>query len=289
MASLGRTRMSLPRGGTLAGTQRGSLRPFLVLFTISILLVIARDAVPVRAVAAAATQVLAPISRVVADGGAAAGRALGVITEIDRLRADNARLRTDNDRLALHNVLLREQAVAAGQAAKLDAAARGLPFESVPAQVIARDPSGVRNAIVLSVGRDHGVKTGHIVVGDTGVVGRISEVGTNFSKVLLLTDSGSTVSALAQGSRASGIVRGQYGDTLLMDWVLQSDPVKVGDVVITAGLALGAELRSYYPKGLVIGAVTAVEKSENAAYQRAVVAPAVDLRHLESALVVKTY
>ncbi|MDP9264705.1 MAG: rod shape-determining protein MreC, partial [Chloroflexota bacterium] len=191
--------------------------------------------------------------------------------------------------LVLDNVRLREQAVAAQQAAKLDAVARGLPFESVPAQVIARDPSGVRSAIVLSAGSDQGVKPGHIVVGDTGAVGRVSEVGTNFSKVLLVTDSGSTVSALAQGSRASGIVRGQYGDTLLMDWVLQSDPVKVGDVVITAGLALGADLRSYYPKGLVIGAVTAVEKADNAAYQRAVVAPAVDLRHLESALVVKTY
>ncbi len=281
--------MSLARGGNLAGTRRAPLRPFLVLFAVSILLVVMRDAAPVRAFAAGATAILAPAARMVADGGAAASRAFGVITEIDRLRADNARLRTDNDRLALDNVRLREQAVAAQQAARLDAAARGLPFESVPAAVIARDPSGVRSAIVLSAGSDQGIKTGHIVVGDTGVVGRIGEVGSNFSKVLLITDSGSTVSALAQGSRASGIVRGQYGDTLLLDWVLQSDPVKVGDVVITAGLALGTDLRSYYPKGLVIGTVTAVEKAENAAYQRAVVAPAVDLRHLESALVVKTY
>ncbi|MDP9266046.1 MAG: hypothetical protein M3O91_08040, partial [Chloroflexota bacterium] len=88
--------MNLARGGSLGGAQRGALRPFLVLFTISILLVLARDAAPVRAVAGAATQALAPVSRVVADAGATVGRALGVITEIDRLRADNARLRTDN-------------------------------------------------------------------------------------------------------------------------------------------------------------------------------------------------
>src|SRR3989442_55594 len=98
-----------------------------------------------------------------------------------------------------------------------------------------------------------------------GVVGRVSEVGANYSKVLLVTDSGSAVSALVQGSRAAGIVRGQYGDTLVMDWILQTEAVKAGDVVITAGLAIGNDLRSLYPKGLVLGRVVDVNKAEAAA------------------------
>ena len=114
----------------------------------------------------------------------------------------------------------------------------------------------------------------------------MSEAGSNYAKIVLVTDSGSSVSALVQTSRASGIVRGQYGDTLVMEWILQSDPVKPGDVVVTAGLGLGTELRSLYPKGLVIGTVVDVTKAEVSAYQRAVVAPAVDLRKLENVLVI---
>jgi rod shape-determining protein MreC len=83
-----------------------------------------------------------------------------------------------------------------------------------------------------------------------------------------VTDSSSVVSALVQGSRATGIVRGQFGDSLIMDWLLQTEPVKEGDVVITAGLGIGVELRSLYPKGLVIGTIAQVQTAEAAAYPR---------------------
>jgi len=73
-----------------------------------------------------------------------------------------------------------------------------------------------------------------------------------------------------------------------MDWILQTEGVKVGDVVITAGLSVGNELRSLYPKGLVIGRIAQIQIAEAAAYNRAIVTPAVDLRRLEHVLVVKT-
>ena len=142
--------------------------------------------------------------------------------------------------------------------------------------------------VILGSGSNDGIKVGHIVVSDQGVVGRVSEVGPDYSKVLLVTDPASAVSALIQGSRATGIVRGQYGDTLIMEWILQTEQVEVGDVVITAGLSVGNELRSLYPKGLVVGKVVALDRAENSAYKRAIVLPAVDLRRLEHVLVVKT-
>ena len=91
-----------------------------------------------------------------------------------------------------------------------------------------------------------------------------------------------------QGSRAAGIVRGQFGDTLVMDWILQTEDVKIGDVVITSGFAIGNELRSFFPRGLLLGRVVEVAKGENGTFQRAILVPAVDLRHLENVLVVRT-
>ncbi|HEY3127050.1 MAG TPA: rod shape-determining protein MreC [Candidatus Limnocylindria bacterium] len=278
MASFGRARR----------TQNGVLRPFALLVVVSLLLLMARNTDAVRASSTFLTQLLVPVQQVLANVGAAGDRFASAISQIDRLRDDNARLQTENDRLTLENVRLREQAIVGQQAERLQTLQRSIPFESVPAPVIARDPTGVLHSIVLGIGSDDGVKVGHVVLSDQGLVGRVSEVGTNYSKVLLVTDSSSVVSALVQGSRATGIVRGQFGDALIMDWLLQTDPVKEGDVVITAGLGIGNELRSLYPKGLVIGTIAQVQTAEAAAYNRAIITPAVDLRRLEHVLVVKT-
>jgi rod shape-determining protein MreC len=278
MASFGRARR----------TPSSVLRPFALLVLISLLLLALRNTDVVRGSSTFVTQLLVPVQRVLADIGAAGDRFASAISQIDSLRDDNARLQTENDRLTLENVRLREQAIAGQQAERLLALQRTVPFESVPAPVIARDPAGILHSIVLGLGTDDGVKVGHVVLSDQGLVGRVSEVGSNYSKVLLVTDTSSVVSALVQGSRATGIVRGQFGDTLIMDWLLQTEPVKEGDVVITAGLGIGTELRSLYPKGLVIGTIAQVTTAEAAAYNRAILTPAVDLRRLEYVLVVKT-
>lgn len=280
--------MSLGGLGRARRSSGGALRPFLILTAVSVVLLLARNADPVRATASTGTQLLVPLERVLADAGASVGRFTRAITEIEFLRNDNSRLRGDVDRLTLENVRLREDAVAARQSVRLGAATVAVSLPSIQAAVVARDPSGVLHTMVLDQGIEAGVREGHIVITELGVVGRISEVGPGYSKVLLVTDSSSTVSALVQGSRANGIVRGQYGDTLVMDWVLQTVPVKTGDVVITAGLGLGNELRSLYPKGLVLGTIVEVARSDTAAYLRAVLVPAVDFRRLERVLVVKT-
>lgn len=278
MASFGRTRRA----------QGGFLRSFVVLVTISALLLVLRNSDPVRGASTFATQLLVPIQRVLADAGITSNRFIQAITEIETLRADNATLRAEADRLTLENVQLREAAFAAQQTAQLTQVAKTLAFASVPATVIARDPSNILSTIVLGAGTDQGIAVGHVVLSEQGLVGRVSEVGTNYAKVLLITDPSHAVSALVEGSRATGIVRGQYGDSLVMDWLPQTESVKAGDVVVTAGLGLGEQIRSLYPKGLVIGKILQLQNAESAAYQRAIIAPAVDLRRLENVLVVKT-
>jgi len=287
MATFGSLGGSLGSSLGRARTRRPSVgRPFALLFAVSLLLFGLRNTDVVRAVSTVGTQALVPAQRVLAETGISTNRFVQAIGEIERLRTENADLRAANDRLILENVRLREQAVTAQQATKLEGLQKTLPYTTIAAPVIARDPSGILRSLVIGAGTDQGVKVGNIVLSDLGVVGRVAEAGSNYAKVLLVTDSSSAVSALVQASRANGIVRGQYGDTLVMEWILQSDAVKPGDIVVTAGLAFGNELRSLYPKGLVIGKVTDVAKAEVAAYQRAIIEPAVDLQKLENVLVI---
>jgi rod shape-determining protein MreC len=282
VASLGQVRSHPVRRDHTA------LRQFTFLFILALALLVARNTPAVEGASGAVTTALVPAQRALAQAGSQVSSFTEAVGEIQRLRGDNAKLRDDVDRLTLENVQLREQAIAAQQATKLDRVAKAIPLETVAASVISRDPTGVLQTVMLGTGSSDGVKTGDVVVSDQGVVGRVSEVGPGYSKVLLVTDPASAVSAIVQGSRASGIVRGQYGDTLVMEWILQSEPVAIGDVVITAGLSVGNDLRSLYPKGLVLGKVVALDRAENAAYKRAVILPAVDLRRLEHVLIVKS-
>lgn len=264
-----------------------TLRPFFALFGIAVLLLLARDTGPIVAAQSAAARLLIPIERAVGDAGAGTARFFDSIAEIERLRTESATLRAQVETLTLENVRLREEATAARQAAKLTEAVASLPYQTVPANVIARDPTGFVRTITIDAGSEHGVKVGDVVVAEQGVVGRVTQVFATYSRLLPITDSASSIVATVQRSRASGIVRGVFGDTLVLEWVLQNEEMAVGDVVITAGLALSNEVRSLYPKGLVIGTIAEVQKADVSAYQKAVITPAVELRRLERVVVVK--
>lgn len=273
----------------IATTRRtqGALRPFFALFGIAVFLLLARDTPPVVAAQSLASRALIPVEDAVSAAGLAVSGFFGSIAEIEQLRADNAQLRSQVESLTLENVRLREQATAALQAANLQGIAASLPYQTIPAQVIARDPAGFVHTLTVGAGTDQGVAVGDVIVAEQGLVGRVTAVFSTYSRVLPITDSASSIVATIQRSRASGIVHGVFGETLSLEWVLQTEQIAPGDVVITAGLALNNEVRSLFPKGLVIGTVVDVQKADVQAYQKAVVTPAVDFRKLERVLVVK--
>jgi cell shape-determining protein MreC len=74
-----------------------------------------------------------------------------------------------------------------------------------------------------------------------------------------------------------------------MDKIDATQQVSIGEEVVTAGLTLGAAVRSPYPKGLVIGRVIEVTRDPNAVVATAFIDPAVDLNRLEALLVITDY
>jgi rod shape-determining protein MreC len=147
-------------------------------------------------------------------------------------------------------------------------------------RVIGRDPSNLQRYITLDVGLEEGIAENMPVVTDRGLVGRVREVGPGWSRVLLTIDASSSVSALTQSTRASGIVQGQADGSLLMHSILQSDTVSVGDTVFTSGLG------GNFPRQIPIGQITGVDRQDWELYQSATVQPTVDFEHLEAVLVV---
>ena len=125
-----------------------------------------------------------------------------------------------------------------------------------------------------------GFSCGMAVCNSGGVIGQIVEVSATTSTVQLITDEGSGVSAMIQSTRAQGMLRGQPDGSLRLSYVSTESDVKVGDIVITSGIG------GVYPKGLPLGTVSSVEKSDNDVYYTIVVRAQSTAENNEEVLVI---
>ncbi len=156
-----------------------------------------------------------------------------------------------------------------------------LPSGAVTASVISNSASTWFNILILDKGKKDGVEKGMGAVSPLGVVGQVVSVTSRSAKVLLITDSHSGVDAVVQRSRARGIVAGSLESGPIMKYVKRSDDLKEGDRLVTSGLD------GVFPKGLLIGAVSKVNKKSFGLFQYVEVTLAVDPARIEEVLVVQ--
>lgn len=178
----------------------------------------------------------------------------GAIARLDEIDLENQRLRRLLD-------FKEEQAV-----------------PGTPARIIAEDASSWFRTVTIDKGTDDGVEEGMPVVAAEGVVGRVVSSSSGHARVLLITDASSAMATLIQHNRARGVCRGQ-GERLSFEFVLRREDVAIGDRVVTSGMG------GVFPKGLVVGHVTAHSRDQFNLFQTIEVTPAVDFSHLEEVLV----
>jgi rod shape-determining protein MreC len=150
----------------------------------------------------------------------------------------------------------------------------------LPAQLVAFDPSGWFQTILIDKGRNDGVVQDMAVVSAEGLVGRVIGVGNRHAKVLLILDGNSAVDAYIQRSRARGVLVGLGRELCLLKYVQRNEDVQMGDQVISSGMG------GVFPKGLLVGTVQEVVRGSSGLFQRVEVEPAVNFSRLEEVLVV---
>ena len=273
---------------TRAARRRGIV--FVSLLTITVLLMAISANPLVREVQNGISFAFRPIQVGFDEVARAAASVAGTVAEIDRLRVDNAALRAENDRLTAENARLAEIRRENESLTALLQLRAGLDFDTVASTVIARESSEFRQLIVIDRGTDQGIKVGDVAVAAGGALaGRVTEVTPATAKVLLLTDSQSTVIGQLSTNAATGEVVGQLGGVLIMRQVDAGETVSVGDEVVTAGIELAGGIRSPYPKGLLVGQVVDVKRDANDVVQTAYLQPAAHLDKLEYLLVITDY
>ncbi|MBN8548418.1 MAG: rod shape-determining protein MreC [Deltaproteobacteria bacterium] len=196
------------------------------------------------------------------------------------VREDNAHLRSRIEALEVRNAQLQEVAHENERLRNLlNVTAQAAPRSSVVAGVIGYDASNWAKSVSIDKGTSDGIEVGMPVLGTAGVVGQVIAAASGSSRVLLLTDHASGVDALIQGSRARGLVEGLGSATCRWRFVLAGEEVKIGDRVVTSGAD------GIFPKGLLIGTVSAVDEAGKGLFQSIDVTPAENFLKLETVAV----
>lgn len=150
----------------------------------------------------------------------------------------------------------------------------------IGAEVIGRDPSSWFKSITIDKGERDGVRKGMAVVSPEGVIGQILKISPHYSTVLLITDYNSAIDSIVQRTRAKAIIEGKGENRCQLKYLLRTEEVAEGDVVVTSGLA------GNFPKGLKIGEVSKVDKRGHGVFQYAELVPSVDLNRLEEVFII---
>jgi rod shape-determining protein MreC len=199
---------------------------------------------------------------------------------LQHMREENRDLRQHIARLQTENVRLRETAVATTRLRDLLELQEQLPYPTVAAQVIGRDPTNWYRSIVINKGRKDRLAADMGVVTPAGAVGRIVKAYDRFAIVLLLNDLNNAITGLVQRTRDEGIVEGTEKGLARIKYLPLLSTVKVGDQVVTSGLAGG------FPRGLPIGTITKIERREAELFLSAEIAPDADFTKIEEVLVI---
>lgn len=115
--------------------------------------------------------------------------------------------------------------------------------------VLADSGSPFRQSVLLNVGARDGLVDGWATMDGIGLVGRISGVAKNTSRVILLTDASSRIPVTIQPSGQRAIVAGDNSATPPIDFIESPDLVRPGDRVVSSGDG------AVFPAGLVVGQV----------------------------------
>lgn len=159
-------------------------------------------------------------------------------------------------------------------------------FDKIAAHVIAMDGTNWFSTFTIDKGSKQGIAKGMNVIAGSGLVGIITDVGPNYSKVRSIIDDSSNVSAMVLTTKdnfnVSGSLMNMNKDKVLPFSELrdENDKVQQGDPVVTSYVS------DQYQQGLLIGYIYSVEDNANNLTKSGYITPVVDFQHLQDVLVI---
>ena len=167
---------------------------------------------------------------------------------------------------------------------------RATEFNLLKGQVIGKEPGNWFDRIILDVGSNDGVEKGATVIQGVeveqniyqeGIIGKVVDVGGNWSKVITIIDELSRVSFKNIRTQDGGVISGNINNTLegyLFDF--KADVI-VGDKLYTSGLG------GVYTKDIYIGEVIEINSSQEELTKKILIEPAINFKKIYNVFVIR--
>jgi rod shape-determining protein MreC len=157
----------------------------------------------------------------------------------------------------LENTKLRQEAKDVHQLRALLNLKQSISRQTIGADVTGRSPDNWFEQVIIDKGSKNGVLLGSAVITSQGVVGQVTKVMDETSVVRLVTDPLQKLGVVIQRINMPGVLKGNYKNPVVIEFVPVGTPVDIGDKIVCAGDG------GVFPQGHPIGTVGMVRRDTN--------------------------
>jgi rod shape-determining protein MreC len=262
------------------GSQARATSYLVVALVVALLLLVLGQALRFDAVRGAAATVFQPFQVAFASTGFGARDFFATISSIGDTSAENRRLKQQVADLQRQLAASDQLQVTDQQLRDMLSLRNDLKVHTVAAQVIGLDPERMSQAMTIGIGAQKGVRPGMSVLGQRGLVGRVTSVQANSAQVRLISDSTLPVNVELAKTHLGGTLKVREGDLVVEILGAPTDVrLEQGDVLVTSGLG------GNFPKGLPVAEISEFKYQPAQVAQVARIAPLDDLTRLEYVMV----
>ena len=158
-------------------------------------------------------------------------------------------------------------------------------YPKVAARIISKDPGNWYDTFMINRGSNDGIRVDNNVISGKGLVGIVTEVGSNWATVRSIIDDSSYVSVMTVGTDDNCVATGDLelideGKLRFSQLYDKDDKVTVGERIVTSNIS------DKYVEGLFVGYVSEIELDTNNLTKTGTIVTPVDFQHLKDVFVI---
>ena len=205
---------------------------------------------------------------------------------MEELRTENEQLRQQVENLTQQNESLQsDQQELEDLRSLFSLSQQYANYTKVGARVISSGSGNWYENFIINKGSDDGIAVNMNVLAGDGLVGIVTEVGSNYAKVQSIISDDSNVSAMSVNTSDTCVVRGN-SQSARRDGVIDVTYISKDATMVDGDELVTSNISSKYLPGLKIGTVSGIEMDSSNLTKSAVITPVVDFQHIDEVLVI---
>lgn len=201
------------------------------------------------------------------------------------LQAENDALKAELEDLRMQNSILISDGYELSALRELYEVGNKWPdYPKVAASVISKDSNGYYSIFTVNKGAEDGIAVDMNVIAGNGLVGIVTEVGKNYSKIRAIIDDTSYVSGMFLKTMDTCDVKGDL--ELMDDGYIRVESISLNAEVEENDEVVTSYISDKYLPGILVGYVSNIEIDASNMAKAAYLMPVVDFEHIENVLII---